>query len=52
MSNSIPLPHGKKLVDRFVGSDKKNMEGMYTLQVTNELRNDIENIADGVFSPL
>ena len=52
MSNSIPLPHGKKLVDRFVGSDKKNVEGMYTLQVTNELRNDIENIADGVFSPL
>ena len=52
MSNSIPLPHGKKLVDRFVGSDKKNMDGMYTLQVTNELRNDIENIADGVFSPL
>jgi len=52
MSNSIPLPHGKKLVDRFVVSDKKSMEGMYTLQVTNELRNDIENIADGVFSPL
>jgi sulfate adenylyltransferase len=52
MSNSIPIPHGKKLVDRFVISDKKNMEGMYTLQVTNELRNDIENIADGIFSPL
>ena len=51
MSNSIPSPHGKKLVDRFVVSDKKNMEGMYTLQVSNELRNDIENIADGVFSP-
>jgi sulfate adenylyltransferase len=25
---------------------------MYTLQVSNELRNDIENIADGIFSPL
>src|SRR3712207_7793419 len=45
-------PHGKKLIDRFVVSDKKNLNGMYTLQVANELRNDIENIADGIFSPL
>ena len=53
MSGSIPLPHGKnKLVDRFVVSDKKNMQDMYTLQVSNELRNDIENIADGIFTPL
>src|SRR3712207_2961102 len=52
MPNSIPLPHGKKLIDRFVVSDKKNLNGMYTLQVANELRNDIENIADGIFSPL
>src|SRR5215204_6458193 len=28
------------------------MQDMYTLQVSNELRNDIENIADGIFSPL
>jgi sulfate adenylyltransferase len=49
---SIPLPHGNKLIDRFVVSDKKNMQDMYTLQVSNELRNDIENIADGIFSPL
>ena len=53
MSGSIPSPHGKnKLVDRFVVSDKKNMQDMYTLQVSNELRNDIENIADGIFTPL
>src|SRR5919204_1920198 len=50
--DSIPLPHGGRLVNRFVVSDKKNMEGIFTLQVSNELRNDIENIADGVFSPL
>ena len=49
---SIPSPHGNKLVDRFIVSDKKNMQDMYTLQVSNELRNDIENIADGIFSPL
>lgn len=52
MADSIPSPHGNKLIDRFVVSDKKNMDGMYTLQVSNELRNDIENIADGIFSPL
>jgi sulfate adenylyltransferase len=49
---SIPSPHGNKLIDRFVVSDKKNMQDMYTLQVSNELRNDIQNIADGIFSPL
>jgi sulfate adenylyltransferase len=52
VAGSVPLPHGNKLIDRFVVSDKKNMQDMYTLQVSNELRNDIENIADGIFSPL
>ncbi|HEX2473084.1 MAG TPA: sulfate adenylyltransferase, partial [Nitrososphaera sp.] len=52
MAGAIPSPHGNKIIDRFVVSDKKNMGGMYTLQVSNELRNDIENIADGIFSPL
>src|SRR5215213_10821361 len=52
MAGSIPSPHGGKLINRFVVSDKKNTEGMYTLQVSNELRNDVENIADGIFSPL
>jgi sulfate adenylyltransferase len=52
VAGSIPLPHGNKLIDRFVVSDKKNVQDMYTLQVSNELRNDIENIADGIFSPL
>ncbi|HYY39949.1 MAG TPA: sulfate adenylyltransferase, partial [Nitrososphaera sp.] len=52
MTDSIPSPHGNKLIDRFVVSDKKNMQDMYTLHVSNELRNDIENIADGIFSPL
>ena len=52
MAGGIPSPHGNKLIDRFVVSDKKNMQDMYTLQVSNELRNDIENIADGIFTPL
>ena len=52
MAGSIPSPHGNRLVDRFVISEKKNMDGMYRVRVSNELRNDIENIADGIFSPL
>jgi sulfate adenylyltransferase len=51
-NGSIPLPHGGKLINRFLISDKKSLEGMFTVQVSNELRNDIENIADGIFSPL
>jgi sulfate adenylyltransferase len=52
VNNSIPSPHGNKLIVRFSVSDKKNIDGIYTLQVSSELRNDIENIADGIFSPL
>ena len=51
MVGSIPLPHGGKLINRFVTSDKKT-DGMFTISVSSDLRNDIENIADGVFSPL
>ncbi|MDQ3884037.1 MAG: sulfate adenylyltransferase [Thermoproteota archaeon] len=52
-SGSIPLPHGGRLINRFVVSDKKNIgDDIFTVQVSNELRNDIENIADGIFSPL
>jgi sulfate adenylyltransferase len=51
--SSIPLPHGGRLVNRFVISDKKNLDDdIFTVQVNDELRNDIENIADGIFSPL
>ncbi|HEX2615513.1 MAG TPA: sulfate adenylyltransferase, partial [Nitrososphaera sp.] len=51
MVDRIPLPHGGRLVNRFVASDKK-LDGMLTVEVSGDLRNDIENIADGVFSPL
>jgi sulfate adenylyltransferase len=52
VAGSIPSPHGSKLINRFVVSNEKNLDGMYTLHVSDELRNDIENIADGIFSPL
>jgi sulfate adenylyltransferase len=51
MTRSIPLPHGGKLINRFVDFDTKT-EAMLAVQVNTDLRNDIENIADGVFSPL
>jgi len=49
-SNSIPRPHGDKLINKF--TTKKNTDGLFSVEVTVDLRNDIENIADGTFSPL
>jgi sulfate adenylyltransferase len=51
LTRPIPLPHGGRLVNRLVASDRKT-DGMLAVQVNSDLRNDIENIADGVFSPL
>jgi sulfate adenylyltransferase len=48
--NSIPRPHGGKLVNKF--TTRKNTDGLFSIGVTSDLRNDIENIADGTFSPL
>jgi sulfate adenylyltransferase len=48
--SSIPRPHGGKLIDRFISG--RNTDGMCSIEVNSDLRNDIENIADGIFSPL
>ena len=45
---NIP-PHGGKLVNRIV---QKNTEGMLEISINPDLANDVENIADGIFSPL
>jgi sulfate adenylyltransferase len=42
-------PHGGRLVNRFSNS---SLDDMAAIEVSADLRNDIENIADGVFSPL
>jgi sulfate adenylyltransferase len=42
-------PHGGKLVSRHSGS---NLDGMDAIEISYDLRSDVENIADGVFSPL
>jgi len=42
-------PHGGKLVSRH---SAKSLDGMDAIEVSYDLRSDVENIADGVFSPL
>lgn len=42
-------PHGGRLVDRTSGRDASGLE---PVTVSRDLANDVENIADGVFSPL
>lgn len=42
-------PHGGKLVSRFSNA---SLDGMHAVEVSSDLRSDIENIADGIFSPL
>jgi sulfate adenylyltransferase len=46
----IPEPHGGRLINTF--TTKANIDEMFSIEVSNDLRNDIENIADGIFSPL
>ena len=42
-------PHGGKLVNR---STKKDTTGLISITINQDLANDVENIADGIFSPL
>lgn len=48
-SIGITKPHGGKLVNRIT---KKDPEQLFSVSVDADLANDIENIADGIFSPL
>jgi len=41
--------HGGKLVNRII---EKDPAGLFSISITNDLANDVENIADGIFSPL
>ena len=42
-------PHGGKLINRFTQTDPSGLE---SITITEDLANDVENIADGIFSPL
>ena len=47
-NNSIK-PHGGILVNRIT---KVDATGLFSITITEDLANDVENIADGIFSPL
>lgn len=49
MSDNSIKPHGGKLVNRIIKTDPS---GLYSISITEDLANDVENIADGIFSPL
>ena len=42
-------PHGGALVNRITNADPA---GLLPIKISNDLANDVENIADGIFSPL
>ena len=49
MAINLILPHGGKLINKFT---ERNYEDLETFEVSPDTRNDAENIATGVFSPL
>ncbi|NND85975.1 MAG: sulfate adenylyltransferase [Nitrosopumilus sp.] len=49
MSENMIKPHGGTLVNRITKIDPS---GLFSITITEDLANDVENIADGIFSPL
>ena len=48
-SNGVAKPHGGKLVNRVT---TKGSSDLFSISINADLTNDVENIADGIFSPL
>jgi sulfate adenylyltransferase len=48
LASSLILPHGGKLINKYV----QKSEDLTVFEVSPDIRNDAENIATGVFSPL
>ncbi|HJM14581.1 MAG TPA: sulfate adenylyltransferase, partial [Candidatus Nitrosopelagicus sp.] len=44
--------HGGKLVNRVRAIEDTNTSGLFSIDISADLANDVENIADGIFSPL
>ena len=49
MSDIVINPHGGKLINRITKADSS---GLFSIPISEDLANDVENIADGIFSPL
>ena len=47
--NNTIKPHGGILVNRIT---KVDPTGLFSITISQDLANDVENIADGIFSPL
>jgi len=45
----VTKPHGGNLINRFLNTDPS---GLSSISISEDLANDVENIADGIFSPL
>lgn len=56
-ANGIPAPHGGRLVNRVLSGNaleraRNDVKDLMSIKVDKDLVNDIENVADGIFSPL
>jgi sulfate adenylyltransferase len=51
-SSGIPKPHGDKMVNRISSAIDEGYDDLSSVDISADLRNDVENIADGIFSPL
>ncbi|HLE34558.1 MAG TPA: hypothetical protein VI698_01580, partial [Nitrososphaerales archaeon] len=56
-SSGIPAPHGGVLINRVLSGKaleraRDDAKHLMSITVDSDLVNDIENIADGIFSPL
>jgi sulfate adenylyltransferase len=51
-SNGIPKPHGGRLINRVCSASVNIDDDMSSIDTSIDLRSDVENIADGIFSPL
>jgi len=49
LTGNLTLPHGGKLINTYI---QKKSDNLPTFEVSSDIRNDAENIATGVFSPL
>jgi sulfate adenylyltransferase len=49
LTGNLILPHGGKLINKYT---QKKSDDLPTFEVSSDIRNDAENIATGVFSPL
>ena len=47
----MPRPHGGKLIDRKINKDLSEQD-LPTIEINTNLSEDVDNIANGVFSPL